>query len=74
MGCQIFLNAKENIIARDVVCGMDVDEATAQWKSEYKGTTYYFCAPGCKDAFDIDPEKYLEESGEHDSHEGHMHY
>ncbi len=43
-------------------------------ESEYKGTTYYFCAPGCKDAFDIDPEKYLEESGEHDSHEGHMHH
>ena len=29
-------------MARDVVCGMDVDETTVQWKSEYKGATYYF--------------------------------
>jgi hypothetical protein len=27
--------------------------------SEYKGKTYYFCAKGCKVAFDKDPEKYL---------------
>jgi len=56
----------------DPVCKMEVDTETAQWKSEYKGTTYYFCAPGCKSAFDEDPEKYL--SGAHDhSHEGHHH-
>ncbi|TET13505.1 MAG: YHS domain-containing protein, partial [Dehalococcoidia bacterium] len=30
--------------------------------SEYKGKTYYFCAPGCKKAFDADPEKYLARS------------
>lgn len=46
-------------MAKDVVCGMMVDEATAQWTSEYKGQTYYFCAPGCKRSFDNDPEKYL---------------
>ncbi len=50
---------------------MEVDEATAQWTSEYKGITYYFCAPGCKASFDADPEKYLD--GEH-SHEGHEHH
>jgi YHS domain-containing protein len=38
---------------------MEVDEATAQWKSEYKGETIYFCAPGCKKMFDENPEKYL---------------
>jgi YHS domain-containing protein len=31
---------------------MDVDEKIAQHNSEYKGQTYYFCAPGCKRAFD----------------------
>jgi YHS domain-containing protein len=46
-------------MAKDPVCGMDVDEQTAQHKSEYKGQTYYFCAPGCKRAFDKEPEKYL---------------
>ncbi len=43
----------------DVVCGMDIDPATATGKSEYKGQTYYFCSPGCKRAFDKDPEKYV---------------
>lgn len=57
-------------MAKDPVCGMDVDEKTAQWKSEYKGQTYYFCAPGCKATFDKDPEKYAAGGGE----EGHHHH
>ena len=44
--------------AKDPVCGMDVDTATAAAKSDYNGTTYYFCAPGCKRDFDAAPEKY----------------
>ncbi len=47
------------IVAKDSVCNMECDEKTAPAKSEYKGKTYYFCAPGCKKAFDADPEKYL---------------
>ncbi len=43
----------------DPICGMQVDENTAQYKSEYNGKTYYFCASGCKKAFDSEPEKYL---------------
>ena len=46
-------------MAKDPVCGMMVDEKKAPAKSEYKGQTYYFCAKGCKVAFDKDPEKYL---------------
>ena len=46
-------------MALDVVCKMQVDPKTAAAKSEYKGETYYFCSPGCKVAFDKDPEKYL---------------
>ncbi|RMD90900.1 MAG: YHS domain-containing protein [Calditrichaeota bacterium] len=45
--------------AIDPVCGMKVDPKKAAGKSEYKGHTYYFCAPGCKEAFDKEPEKYL---------------
>jgi len=44
----------------DPVCGMQVDENTAQHKTEYKDKTYYFCAAGCKDKFSKDPEKFLE--------------
>ncbi len=46
-------------MAIDPVCKMEVKEAEAQYKSEYRGVAYYFCAPGCKKAFDENPEKYL---------------
>lgn len=41
---------------------MVVDEKTATLKSEYKGQTYHFCAPGCKRQFDQNPEKYAGQS------------
>jgi len=43
----------------DPVCKMEVDENKAAATSEYKEKKYYFCAVGCKRAFDQDPEKYL---------------
>jgi Cu+-exporting ATPase len=46
-------------MVKDPVCQMDVDPETARHKSDYKGQTYYFCAPGCKVAFDKEPEKFL---------------
>ena len=46
-------------MAIDPVCKMTVDERTATIKSEYRGKTYYFCAPGCKYLFEREPEKYL---------------
>lgn len=50
-------------MAKDPVCGMEVNEKEAAATSEYKGKTYYFCAVGCKKAFDNDPKKYLEGLG-----------
>ena len=44
---------------KDPVCGMMIDPKQAAGKSTYKGRTYYFCAPGCQQAFDRDPERYL---------------
>ena len=59
-------------MARDLVCNMEVDEETARWTSDYKGQTYYFCAPGCKASFEKDPEKYLGHPEErHDHHQHH---
>lgn len=46
-------------MARDPVCGMQVDEGTAAAKYEFQGKTYYFCSAGCKTAFEQDPQKYL---------------
>ncbi len=45
-------------MAKDPVCGMQVDEQKASATSVFKGTTYYFCAKGCKVAFDKSPEKF----------------
>ncbi len=45
-------------MAKDPVCGMGVSEQRAAGKSEYQGQTYYFCSPGCKAAFDQEPERY----------------
>ena len=45
---------------QDPVCGMRVDPNTARQTAEYQGRTYYFCAPGCKNAFEADPDKYLD--------------
>ena len=50
-------------LVKDVVCGMEIDPDTAAGKSDYQGTTYYFCAVGCKQDFDADPEKYLANGG-----------
>jgi P-type Cu+ transporter len=45
-------------MAKDVVCGMEVDEQQAAGKSEYKGRSYYFCSPGCQQRFEADPARY----------------
>src|SRR5437879_4493315 len=42
----------------DPVCGMSVDPATARYKLERAGTTYYFCCAHCAEKFKSDPEKY----------------
>jgi YHS domain-containing protein len=47
-------------MAKDPVCGMDVDTDNAQNTSEYKGTRYYFCSRGCMLDFEEDPERYLD--------------
>ena len=48
-------------MAKDLVCGMNVDEKTAKYQTNYKGKTYYFCAPGCLKAFEANPQKYLKQ-------------
>jgi YHS domain-containing protein len=52
-------NSAARQYAKDPVCDMLVDIATATLTSQYKGKTYYFCAPGCKRSFDKAPDKYV---------------
>jgi YHS domain-containing protein len=49
-----------NPMAVDPVCHMEVKEKKVRAKSEYKGQTYYFCGKSCKDAFERNPEKYIQ--------------
>ncbi|MDR6952902.1 Cu+-exporting ATPase [Ancylobacter sp. 3268] len=46
-------------MAKDPVCGMDVDPHTATLKADHNGLTYYFCSAGCRTKFIADPAKYL---------------
>ena len=69
--------------AIDPICKMEVDtDNPPGGRSEHEGTTYYFCAPGCKVAFEQDPHAYLgehdhghgdHEGPDHGQHEGHDH-
>lgn len=38
-------------MAKDPICGMEVDESSAKFKAEKDGKTYYFCSKNCYDQF-----------------------
>lgn len=40
-------------MVRDAVCGMQVDPEQAP-STEVAGRTFYFCAEGCKNAFELE--------------------
>ena len=46
-------------LAKDPVCGMSVDPATAKHKAEHGGETFFFCSAGCRGKFVAEPAKYL---------------
>jgi L-lactate dehydrogenase len=46
-------------MAKDPVCGMEVDENQTKYSAQHMGKTYYFCASRCKEAFEMNPDKYL---------------
>ena len=61
--------------AIDPVCGMEVEESTAEWKTTYEGKTYYFCALGCLRSFQRDPANYAAASAasSHEQNPAHEH-
>ncbi|MBU2582275.1 MAG: heavy metal translocating P-type ATPase [Alphaproteobacteria bacterium] len=46
--------------ATDPVCGMSVNIATADHKTQHDGQDVYFCSVRCKEKFEADPEKYAD--------------
>jgi len=49
-------------MSMDLVCGMVVDPATAPAKTTYNGKEYSFCATYCREVFDNDPQKFIQNS------------
>ena len=43
---------------KDPVCGMMVDEKTAQHRSSVNGRTVYLCSAACKSQLEANPKKY----------------
>jgi P-type Cu+ transporter len=55
-------------MAKDPVCGMNVDAATAKHIAEHRGQKYYFCSQGCKSKFVADPGQFLSSKQETPPH------
>ena len=45
-------------MAKDPVCGMNVDESKTQYISEINGQKVFFCREACQREFDQNPKKY----------------
>ena len=52
--------------AIDPVCGMSVDPASAAAHRTHEGADYWFCAPGCAERFDADPERFSRPGASHE--------
>ena len=58
-------------MARDPVCGMEVNPVDAKFTLDRGGQTYFFCSRGCMLDFQDEPERYLDPSYEPQGMEGH---
>jgi len=59
--------AESTVMAKDPVCGMTVNPATAKFRVQYAGKTEYFCCGGCAEKFKADPGKYLAKAAAEDA-------
>ena len=49
-------------MATDLVCGMIVNPVSAPASTTYAGNEYSFCATYCKEVFERDPQKFIQDS------------
>lgn len=47
---------------KDVVCGMRVDDGTADIDTMHQGQRYVFCSRRCRERFKTDPKRYVNET------------
>jgi YHS domain-containing protein len=45
-------------MAKDPLCGMDVETTFSAIHATHQGKTYYFCSEGCKRTFESDRAHY----------------
>lgn len=64
----------EGKIAKDPVCGMEVNINSSTSKTIYNGVEYYFCAPGCLKQFEKNPETFVNAADETSVNHGHQHH
>ena len=57
-----YKSAAPKNIARDVVCGMEVDTDNPPYTGVFRGKTYYFCSSSCRIEFDASPKSFMEDS------------
>jgi Cu+-exporting ATPase len=48
-------------MAKDPVCGMSLDEASAPITTTYAATAYHFCSTDCFQKFNANPKKYIDQ-------------
>ncbi len=46
-------------MAKDPVCGMEIEQQDAVGSAEHQGVKYYFCSDDCKEEFEADPAGYV---------------
>jgi Cu+-exporting ATPase len=56
------MTTEGDAMARDPVCGMEVQEASTE-RLEYVGTGYVFCGADCKNRFLEEPDMYTGDPG-----------
>jgi Cu+-exporting ATPase len=57
---------------KDLICGMNVDPATAKHHADHAGETYLFCSADCQSKFATDPARYIAQSdAAHPAHHRH---
>ncbi|WP_256363709.1 heavy metal translocating P-type ATPase [Phycicoccus sp. Soil802] len=69
MNAHADLTPVANTVVKDPVCGMDVDPATSEYRSDHDGQNYYFCSGHCQAKFDAAPQNYVSLDAGH----GHAH-
>lgn len=44
----------------DPVCGVEIDEKTAEFQTQFAGKKYFFCSQDCRKEFESEPNDYVE--------------